>query len=380
MLNEQKGCEPLVARIRERIENSPGRWLPFREYMRLCLYDEQYGYYMAAAAKIGKEGDFYTSSSIGSLMGEMLALSILGWHRDRERESGSGLPLVLAEWGGGSGRMARQALDRLRAEDEAVYARTTLHMIETSPWHRELQRIELAEHEAAVRYMTPGECEAAPSGWSGAFLWSNELLDAFPQSRLRMAHGQWQELGVGWDSAAESFVEEVRPCTEPALLDYAGRLAQAGIGIADGQTIDICPEAADWLEATANRLGRGRIVTIDYGGSAAELFAPERAGGTLMCYYKHMAHDDPYRLCGLQDITAQVDFSALLAAGSRAGWTQAEFMTQRDFLVRAGIMNELRDHSQADPFHPAVKRNRAIRQLLLGDRMAELFKVLILSR
>jgi SAM-dependent MidA family methyltransferase len=45
--------------------------------------------------------------------------------------------------------------------------------------------------------------------------------------------------------------------------------------------------------------------------------------------------------------------------------------------VESGILEKLSAHAITDPFHPTVRRNRAIRQLLLSDGMSELFKVQI---
>src|SRR5690606_7280323 len=107
-----------------------------------CLYHPLYGYYMRDEVKVGKEGDFYTSASVGSVMGDMLAESFMNWTKQQPSQE----RFTLVEWGGGNGRMARQVMDRLLKRDNNLYNRTELVMIEKSSFHRGLQREQLAEH------------------------------------------------------------------------------------------------------------------------------------------------------------------------------------------------------------------------------------------
>jgi SAM-dependent MidA family methyltransferase len=51
----------LSEHIRQRIrENGP---VSFRDFMETALYRPEQGYYMANREKVGKDGDFYTSSA-----------------------------------------------------------------------------------------------------------------------------------------------------------------------------------------------------------------------------------------------------------------------------------------------------------------------------
>jgi SAM-dependent MidA family methyltransferase len=112
---------------------------------------------------------------------------------------------------------------------------------------------------------------------------------------------------------------------------------------------------------------------------SAELYAPHRMRGTLLGYRRHVAAERPYEHVGEQDLTAHVNFSACERAGLAAGAARSELLTQRDFLLRHGVLELLQDGGFGDPFGPVAKRNRAIRQLLLSDQISELFKVLMLD-
>src|SRR5258705_10018288 len=53
--------------------------IPFKEFMRLALYCPEYGYYEQGAGQIGRDGDYYTNVSIGSLFGQLLAFQFARW-------------------------------------------------------------------------------------------------------------------------------------------------------------------------------------------------------------------------------------------------------------------------------------------------------------
>jgi SAM-dependent MidA family methyltransferase len=93
-----------------------------------------------------------------------------------------------------------------------------------------------------------------------------------------------------------------------------------------------------------------------------------------MCHYRHRAHDDPFLLPGLQDITAWVDFSDCAAAARSAGLHLSGYTTQGSWLAET-VLND----APGMPAHDA--RSAAwLKTLLLPGEMGERFKVLHLSR
>lgn len=354
--------------IRRKIGTSSAGAITFRDYMELCLYHPEWGYYMQARDKIGKSGDFYTASNIGGILGEGLA-----YHIARQAASLTG-PVRIVEWGAGTGRLAAQILDGFREHYPELYQRLNYTVVEKSLWHRECQGEQLAAHWHVIRQLAPEEAGETGSSGQADFILSNELLDAFPVHRLRHKHGTLMEIHVGWDQSMGAFRELELPCTNETLFRY---LRDSGIELAEGQTADISTEAPEWLGERLRQMERGELITIDYGDTSAELFGTHRMNGTLLCYKNHLAAENPYIYAGEQDITAHVDFSACIRAGVQAGVTHWELMTQKEFLVGSGVLERLVSHDGRDPFSPAAKRNRAIRQLLLSDGMSEIFKVLI---
>lgn len=351
--------------IIRRIAAHPYKAISFRDYMELCLYHPSYGYYMREQMKIGKQGDFYTSASIGSVMGDMIAdMALRYFENSTSREM-----LTLVEWGGGDGRLAEQVLSRIQAMNEAMVDRMELIMIEHSPHHRALQQQRLAGRR--VRWMDEAEWRRA-GPWRDVYVWANELLDAFPIHRIKLLNGEIQEVWVGWDEQRECFIELFKPPTED-VMEY---IVRHQLRLVEEQLGEINLAAESWIQQLAMNIEGGAITLIDYGDEADEIYAPHRKLGTLMCYRRHQASDDPYRHVGDQDMTSHVNFTSCMQAAEEAGFTEIKLETQAEYLVRGGVLQWLQEHHDPDPFSLAARRNRAIRQLLLSDQMSELFKVM----
>ncbi|MGQ7886568.1 class I SAM-dependent methyltransferase [Paenibacillus sp. WC2504] len=368
------GHPELVSTIIHAIHTAEKQAISFRDYMELCLYSEPYGYYRNDSLKIGKEGDFYTSSSIGSVMGEMIA-SFIGDELQRRELLGSE-PLHLVEWGGGNGRMAQHLLDELKRSAPSVYERVTYTIIETSAFHRGLQRTALHMHEQLLRFTSEQEwLDEEPQ--ANMFILANELLDAFPVHRIRYVDGIYQESYVKWQERDRIFSEIWLPIKSKPLLDTIDCLKVHWL---DGQVGELNLESGAWISRISKRMTSGSCLIIDYGDAEEELFAAHRHLGTLMCYRKHQAHENPWIYQGEQDLTSHVNFSAVEAAALQSGFANCRLVTQKDFLVERGILEKLQNHYDPNPFSEVSKRNRAIRQLLLSDQMSELFKVLIAAK
>lgn len=290
----------------------------------------------------------------------------------------SGRELVLAEWGGGDGRLAKAVLDTLSTESPEIYERLRFVSIESSPYHRSLQQEQLAGHASRIEAIVHPEDERLNGLLSGGstVLYANELLDAFPVHRLRRIKGELKEIYVVWDEERGSFAEALLPAQERVNR----MLERLDVRLKEGQTAELNLNAAEWIASLGGLIASGAAAIIDYGDVTEELYGSHRMNGTLMCYRKHAAHDDPFLWVGEQDMTAHVDFGMCRMAAEEAGFSEMRLRSQKQFLVDYGILNRLRPHDGADPFSPEAKNNRAIRQLLLSDGMSELFKVLTLRK
>jgi len=205
---------------------------------------------------------------------------------------------------------------------------------------------------------------------------ANEVLDALPVSRIRWNCAHCEELGVAIQH--DRFVWAPRPANESTAAACAA-LAAAGGGWEDGYVTEYCPRLKAWSSEIIRALNSGVALWFDYGLPRSQYYFPERRDGTLMCHFRHRAHDDPFLHPGLQDITAWVDFTALAEACRPAGCELAGFTTQAYFLAGLGIDREMQDLAGRDANRYARLANQA-RRLMLPGEMGERFKAMAWSR
>jgi SAM-dependent MidA family methyltransferase len=123
------------------------------------------------------------------------------------------------------------------------------------------------------------------------------------------------------------------------------------------------------------------VVTVDYGDTAERLYTAERPRGTLLAYRGHTASEDFFGTPGESDLTAHVNFSALVDAGRAAGLDLTGFTTQERFLLGLGEANEFAD--VYDPGQTELEKLQArlkLKRLISPAGMGNVFKVLIQHR
>jgi SAM-dependent MidA family methyltransferase len=164
--------------------------------------------------------------------------------------------------------------------------------------------------------------------------------------------------------------EEMESDLQPTVRQFVeGRLS-----LQEGETTEIGLEAVDWIRRIGKSLRRGYHLAIDYGYLRAQYFAQPH--GTLMCYWRHEAVENPYIRIGKQDMTAHVNFSDLMEEPSLE---TVLFETQKDYLIRLGILDEIeRLATNADAV--SIQRLLKIKKLILPGSMGERFKVLVQTK
>ncbi|MFM8551001.1 MAG: SAM-dependent methyltransferase, partial [Nitrospiraceae bacterium] len=212
---------------------------------------------------------------------------------------------------------------------------------------------DLAHHAAASR-----PCDPLP----------HQLRDAIPLHSIFIEPGRPKEHVVGWEG--DRFVELTQPLANQDLQRYLQRLSSIDVTLPEGYRTEINLAAVAWMKEVARVLGRGLVLTIDYGHTAQDLYGADRRKGTLLCYFHQMASDDPYRRVGLQDMTAHVDFTSLATAGEEAGLATTGFTNQMSFLMGLGVEQML------EALEPGSRDFQAIVHLLRPEGMGRTFKIL----
>lgn len=361
--------QELIQRIKQEMLQFPDNLMSFSMFMSRCLYEPDYGYYRTFKPKVGRQGDFYTSVQVGTVMAEMIKKYMNQRCLDRGWRWSD---VMVVEWGAGTGRLASQLLSICRSE--GMLPRRYI-MIETSSYHRQqscelLRSLDLYPNEQIDWWDEQKFLDYA--GNTPLFIIANELLDAFPIERFRMKNGQLEVAHVGWNAEMEQFMEHWKQ----AAPEHIAWMQAHQIPLHEGQIYDAHLAGAAWAKDMWSLLHEAEGIYIDYGDGSQELCAEHRMNGTLMCYYQHRAHDNPYVNAGVQDITSFVDFDVYGKAFAEAGCHVLPIKSQQQFLLDNGLLGELRQPVDRDPFSETARRNRSIRQLLLSDQMSERFKVM----
>ncbi len=357
------------------ILSHPNKRIPFAEYMSLALYHPEWGYYNRDRQKIGREGDFYTSSSVGVVYGVMWARHfIYAWHQLDLLDQPSS-PLVILEVGGGNGDFAKAVLDDFKQSYPHYYERIYYYMNEQSGYHKQLQSEKLAEHQDHILWFDQlNDIHQAKKG-KPTLIFSNELFDALPVERVKRTLDGLFECWV--EAKDERLVESWISLERKELVDY---LSENDIKLPIGYQFEISFVAKKLYTELSKLLDNGYIFTVDYGWRSDELLRPERKDGTLMGYYNHRHVTDYYKHPGEIDLTTHVHFDDLISWGESHGNKLISYATQREWLLQEKILEQLQGHQDPDPFNPIAKQNRAILQLITPGGMGDTFKVLTQKR
>ena len=322
---------PLEEQIAEEIRRRGP--ITFRRFMELALYHPEHGYYQRPRDPFGAGGDFYTNSQLQPVFGRLLAQQIKQWYD----EMGTPPDFTVVEMGAG------------RAETTA-----------------EIQRCLPAARCIAVD-VSSGEL---PERFSGAVI-CNEFFDALPVHSLERRGKALVEHHVGLGESGFHWLEG--GLSDPGLQDYMERFAP---GLAEGQKIEANLSALDALETISSSLDEGYVLTIDYGYTVEEIAAGRRfARGSLMGYQKHQAIEDVLVDPGNCDLTAHVNFTALVKRGEELGLTASPLMTQMRFLMELGEKDDFDAALGGPEAGDSPKCRMQLKTLLFG--MGETFQVLV---
>lgn len=343
-----------------------GGWMPFSRYMELALYAPGLGYYSGGARKFGPGGDFITAPELTPLFGQALASQV------EQVMQLSAMQVI--EVGAGTGLLAADLLLELERRGALPLS---YGILELSAELRERQFDTLAQrapHLAArVQWL-----DALPAQFSGVVV-ANEVLDVMPVHLVvSRADGVFERGVVLTESEYGAVFRWGDSPAEGAVLE-AARALELPAPAEDEYLTEINLAGQAWMASWADRLQQGAMLLIDYGYPRAEYYLPSRSNGTLLCYYRHHAHADPFLWPGLNDITEFVDFTAMAESAYDAGLEVLGYTSQAQFLFNCGVLDCL---ARRGPEGSAdyVRAARAAQRLTTPQEMGELFKVLAVGR
>lgn len=290
----------------------------FAVFMARALHDPERGYYARRTRGIGgMRGDFATAATLSPILGQ----AITAWLKKAQ----SSMPDVcqVIEVGAGNGMLmqtVRKSLGWWRRR------RLAWHIVETSVPLREQQRQRLGD---GIHWHTSLEAALQASGGQ-AFIYHNELLDAFPARLVQKQEDGWQEVFLSHESGI------TRECLRPLALTLEERsdfsaLTHAAFRM--GQKVELHASVRDWLRTWTPHWQRGAMLTVDYGDLLPALYH-RRPGGTVRAYLMHQRLEGPsvYENIGRQDITADINFTDYRFWTAACGMKEAFYGSQAGFI------------------------------------------------
>lgn len=355
--------ENLAAVIRAKIDLTGS--ISFSEYMEMALYEPGLGYYSAGLQKFGEGGDFVTAPQLGDVFARCLAKQV--------EQIGNELgEYEMIEAGAGSGVLAADLLGAL----QDGHPPTRYRILERSAHLRQVQRETLERSVPQWMDRISWLDQPPETDWQGVFI-ANEVLDALTIERFYCDNGAIRQMqvvhgpnGFGWDQGQ---------C--PQIMETQVKSALAGLEgpPTDGYQSEINTSLPAWLKTVTAGLKKGTALFIDYGYPRQEYYLPQRRNGTLICHYRHRAHDDPFVWPGLTDISASVDFTALAEAADSCGFEVSGYTSQAMFLLGCGLEDVILSFQSLSEIDRVMK-NTEVRKLTLPAEMGERFQVMALCR
>jgi SAM-dependent MidA family methyltransferase len=315
-------CDSLSEIIIDTIRNNGP--ITFHDFMDMCLYYPELGYYTSGRQKIGINGDYYTSPDFTSLLGITIGRQMEEmWLKiDRPR-------FTIVEYGGGNGSLCADIMKHLQ-KNESMYKDLNYFIIEKKVPTTKLNHL----NEKVSWYESINEIQA----FTGCVI-SNEVVDNFPVHVVQMEN-ELMESYVMYDH--DNFIEFLKPAGDE-LKNYFDELH---VKLPKGYRTEINLNAIAWMHDLSQKIKKGFVLTIDYGFSNSFLYDESRKDGTLLCYHHHKIYSDPFRKIGEQDITSHVNFTALVHWGQKSGLCPCGFTSQAHFMHALGLVEYIRKCGQ----------------------------------
>ena len=376
---------PCPAWMVTRFEAEGGR-MAFRRFMDLALHDPVHGAYGSGSLRVGPNGDFVTSPSMGSDFAALLAVQLAQWLDQIHAEAPSE-PLSLVEVGPGEGDLAADVWAELHRLQPSWLDQLELVLVELNPGMENRQRQRLAPiARGKVRWTSLDQLADDPI--RGVVV-AHELLDAFPVERLICRHGSLRQMGVelASDSAGQPVLhwdDQPLPIALQQQLDWAQNSCGISLPPAqapEGWTTEWHSEVAPWLDQVASAVRHGVMLIVDYAHDAQRYYSPRRPAGTLLAYGQQQASGELLADAGCRDLTAHLCIDTLLAQAREQGWMVLGQCRQGEALLALGLGERLHSLQRlpSAELSQALQRREALLRLVdpagLGD-----FRWIALSR
>lgn len=339
--------------------------------MDIVLYQPAIGYYTGGLQKFGEKGDFITAPEVSPLFGQCLASQIAEVLQRFKKTSDE--KTAILEFGAGSGVLAADILLALE-ERGALPDQYLILELSAELQQRQQEKIKEAAPHLYDRLTWLSEL---PTDVSRAVVIANEVLDAMPVECFKLTGNKIQSLMIGMQD--EALVSQYIAADDNTVEVIKSIQQRSEIVFPEEFCSEYNPAIKAWLASLENKINSMVVLLIDYGYNEQEYYHSDRFGGTLMCYYRHRAHDNYLWWPGLQDVTAFVNFTDVAYSAVDLEMQVSGYTTQAAFLLACGL-SDLHATQVTDEVRQQVELSQQIKTLTLPSEMGDRFKVMALTK
>ena len=356
---QKENSDRFVSLMRSLIERDGA--MPFSEYMHRSLYENGLGYYVNGFSKLGRHGDFTTAPETSEHFAVCLARQCVQVFDELGQAD-------ILEFGSGSGQLAADILNALDPLDK-LPARYCI--IEVSPDLQQEQQRLLQQKLSEDVYSRVCWLQSLPENFNGVVI-ANEVLDAFAVERFKMIDGCAQRTMVGFEDGGFIMHTVEDDQVQNHVLSIQNDLDKK---FAEGYESEYCALLDPWWQSLADSIDKGAVLICDYGADRRRYYAPEKATGTLRCFFRHTLHDDPFAHPAVQDITADVDFTAVTIAATAAGLELQGYSPLSEFMLSLDVLQYHQQKLQTLDTREQIQATGELKRVIMSQEMGDRFMV-----
>ena len=325
--------------------------IPLDRFINKVLYDKNKGYYMNNNP-IGAKGDFITAPNISVMFSEMIAIWLISfWEKIGHPKN-----INIVELGAGNGEMMYQIYNTVK-KFKSFEKSSNFFIFEKSQYLKKLQKKKLKFEN--IKWINDLNFSKFPT----IFI-ANEFFDALPIKQFINKKNTWYEKYIiNKKNSFEFFDKKIKKETIEKLLKQKILKNQ--------KFIEFSLLANEILVSITKiiKKNNGGLLIIDYGYESKKMF------NTLQSVRKHKKNNllkNVYKA----DITHLINFNFLKKKIKDLKISSVNLTSQRDFLLKMGILERAEIVSKNMPFSKKSDVYFRIKKLIDENQMGKLFKVL----
>jgi NADH dehydrogenase [ubiquinone] 1 alpha subcomplex assembly factor 7 len=326
--------------------------LSLDQFIDESLYNKKLGYYMRVNP-FGEKGDFITAPNISILFSEMIAIWIISFWESLNCPK----QFNLIELGAGNGEMMSIMINTFLKFPQFKNS-CNVKILEKSKYLKKIQKKTIKNSK--VKWLNNlKDLNKLP-----CIFIANEFFDALPIKQFIKKENKWYERYVKFNNKMKSEYLDI-----PFNIKKLEKKIKFKISLKQN-FIEYSPLTLKYLKDITNKisLNEGGILIIDYG------YLEKKMKNTIQAVSKHKYTNilNNFRDC---DITYNLSFNLISNIIKKLGSFFQETTTQKEFLIKLGILKRAEILSRNMPFSKKASMHIRVKRLIDERQMGNLFKV-----